>query len=206
VSPGLPARKLPAAVILAAGASTRMGSPKALLELPGPEGPETFLDRLIAVLGRHCHPVIAVLGYNAEAIRAGTRRPALFRLNPEPELGQLSSLQCGLRALAPAAGALFTPVDHALISEATVGRLVEAYRGGRHLIVIPEYGGRHGHPVCCSPEIISELEALPAAAQARDVLHRHRAETLYLPVDDPGVVLDIDDRETYARAIEAARP
>jgi molybdenum cofactor cytidylyltransferase len=202
------ARAAPAAVILAAGASSRMGSPKALLRMPGPGEPETFLDRLIASLGAHCAPVIVVLGHDAEAIRAGARRPALFVLNEDYAAGQLSSLQCGLRA-APAAsgGAMFTPVDHALVAERTIGELVAAFRRRpeRPPVVAPRHDGRHGHPVCCAREVIDELLALPRGAQARDALGRRRAGTLYLDVDDPAVLLDIDDREAYARALEAAR-
>lgn len=199
-------RNQPAAVILAAGASRRMGSPKPLLPMPG--SAETFLDHLIAVLGAACSPVIVVLGYDADAIRAGTRRPALFTLNEHPEEGQLSSLQCGLRAVPETAGGvLFTPVDHALVSEATVRELVAAFcsRPERPLVVAPRHGGRHGHPICCAREIAAELLALPPTAQAREALRRHRAETLYLEVDDPAVLLDIDDPATYARALEAAR-
>ena len=194
----------PAAVILAAGASRRMGRPKPLLEVPA--GSETFLDHLIATLGAHCQPVIAVLGHEAERIRAGTRRPAAFVLNENYAAGQLSSLQCGLRAVPPeSGGVVFTPVDHALVKESTIGALVIAFSAHKDLIVAPQCHGRHGHPVCCARPIIDELLALPHTAQARDALHRHHAETLYLDVDDPAVVLDIDDPESYSRAIGAAR-
>jgi len=81
-----------AAVILAAGASRRMGSPKALLEYQG----QTFLNRLIRVLGEVCDPVIAVLGYHAEIIRAQAIGSVQFVVNPDPDRGQLSSLQTGL--------------------------------------------------------------------------------------------------------------
>ena len=82
-----------AAIILAAGASSRMGSPKALLEYRG----ETFADRLIRVLSGVCDPVIVVTGRHHKAIRAGVRGKACFVVNPDPDRGQLSSLQ---RALA----------------------------------------------------------------------------------------------------------
>ena len=83
-----------AAVILAGGASRRMGSPKALLPYAG----ETFVDRLIGVFQSVCDSVIVVLGHEADAIRSGVRRKASFVFNPDHELGQLTSLQCGLRA------------------------------------------------------------------------------------------------------------
>ena len=91
--------KLPhpiAGIILSAGASRRMGTPKALLQL----NDETFLDRLIRLFSEVCSPVIVVLGDQADQIRSGIRRgsEARFVVNPDPERGMLSSLQCGLRS------------------------------------------------------------------------------------------------------------
>jgi molybdenum cofactor cytidylyltransferase len=199
----------PAAIILAAGASSRMGSPKALLPLPGPGEPETFLDHLISAFAECCAPVIAVLGHDAATIRAGLRRrdQATIVINEDYALGQLSSLQCGLRAAAGrGGGVVFTPVDHALVRPATIAALVTAFRArrGGTRVVAPQYRGRHGHPVCCSSEVAAELLALPPGAQARDIIRRQ--QTLYVDADDPGVIADIDDRDAYTRAIEAVRP
>ena len=103
-----------AAVLLAGGTSSRMGSPKALLAAPGRGPAETFLDRLIRVAGTAASPVIVVLGHEPERILAGLVRQgeAVFVVNGDYRQGQLSSLQCGLRAVpTTAAGVLFTPVD-----------------------------------------------------------------------------------------------
>ncbi|MGH9593849.1 MAG: nucleotidyltransferase family protein, partial [Bryobacteraceae bacterium] len=97
-----------AGIILAAGASSRMGTPKALLDYRG----ETFVGRLMRVLGAVCDPVMVVLGYHAAEI--GARVPANVRvvLNPDPDRGQLSSLQTALAALpVEADGFAFVPVD-----------------------------------------------------------------------------------------------
>ncbi len=201
-----------AGVILAAGASRRMGSPKALLEYRG----ETFVARLARVLSEVCDPVIVVLGYQADAIRPVIERFAAGRptigeragervrlvINPAPERGQLSSLQTALAELPGAAeGFMFVPVDCPAAEPETVARVAQAFRQraeGIHFVV-PEYHGKHGHPVCASPEIAAELLALPATAQARDVVHRHVPDTLYLDVEDPGILTDIDDPERYRR-------
>jgi molybdenum cofactor cytidylyltransferase len=190
-----------AGIILAAGASTRMGSPKALLRAPGSE--ETFLDRLLGILAPHCDPVIVVLGHGAETIRAGIARAsqAVVVVNERYELGQLSSLQCGLRAVPEtAAGVLFTPVDHPSVRPETVERLVTAFRKGA-LLALPRYRGERGHPVLCARELMAEFLALPSGAQARDVIRRRLADASYVDVDDPGVVHDIDDPETYRRLV-----
>lgn len=176
-----------------------MGTPKALLAYRG----ETFLDRLIGAFSEHCDPVIAVLGYNAAAIRAGLRREALFVVNEDYTRGQLSSLQCGLRAIPPGAPALFTLVDHPAVDPATLALLVERFERGGAPLVIPRYDGRRGHPVCCSPEIAAELLALPPDSDARAVLRRYHDRAAFLDVADAGVTLDIDDPEAYQRLIEA---
>jgi molybdenum cofactor cytidylyltransferase len=173
-----------------------MGSPKALLELDG----ETFLDRLIILLSRECTPVIVVLGYGAERIRSGVKRgdQAVFAINPHPERGMLSSLQCGLRALPNAIDAvLFTPVDYPNIQPSTVAALAEEFREHAAFVTIPMHAGRHGHPVCVAQPAIDELLNATPESQARDVLKFHRNHTRYVEVNDPGILLDVDDRDAY---------
>ena len=191
-----------AGIILAAGASSRMGSPKALLDYRG----ETFIQRLVRVLSAVCDPVIVVLGYHADALRPAVP-DATIVVNPAPERGQLSSLQTGLAALPPAAeGFLFTPVDSPAAEIATVEHLAAGFgrRDPATQLVIPRYEGKRGHPVFGSRAIANELAALPLTAQARDVIHSHVAETLYVDVNDPRILADIDDQEAYRRLSEAA--
>jgi molybdenum cofactor cytidylyltransferase len=189
-------------IILAAGASRRMGAPKALLDYRG----ETFLDRLIRVVGTVAEPLV-VLGYRAEAVRAGSTRPSKFVVNPDPRRGQLSSLQTALAA-APSdfEGFLFIPVDCPAVAEETVRRLAVAFarRDPASLFVIPRDGQKRGHPVFAAPPIAGEILALASTAQARDVVHRHVPDTLYVDVDDAGILADIDDPAAYRQLIEAA--
>ncbi len=194
-----------AGLILAAGASTRMGRPKALLPYQG----ETFLDRLIGVLGTCCAPVVVVLGSDAAVIRAGLTRAAQAEivLNENWREGQLSSMQCGLRAVPEAAGGvLFTPVDFPAVTAVTVAAIVSRFEKGGAPLVIPRHGERRGHPVCCSRELIPEFLSLPPGAQARDVVRRHAAAAAYIDVEDPGVLLDVDDPEAYDSLIRVAEP
>ena len=187
-----------AGLILAAGESSRMGSAKALLEFRG----ETFLDRLIRCFSAYCSPVIVVLGHEPEVIRAGVRSAgdAVFVLNPDYSRGQFSSMQCGLRAVPEdAEGILFTPVDHPNIEPATVQQLMAA----RASIAIPQYLGRHGHPVLFTRALVPEFLALGPDAQARQVLHGHAGEIRYLDVADPGILDDIDDPDAYHRLLAA---
>jgi molybdenum cofactor cytidylyltransferase len=186
-----------AGLILAAGESRRMGSPKALLEYRG----ETFIDRLAGLFAGVCSPVIVVLGANAEPIRARAARPAEFVFNPDYRTGQTGSLQCGLRAVPPEAeGVLFTLVDHPAVDPATLGVLLAA---PRPLLRVPRCGGRRGHPVWFRRELIPEFLELPETGAARDVVRAHAADTEFLDVDDPGVLADIDDPAAYLELLGA---
>ena len=187
-----------AGLILAAGESRRMGSPKALLEFQG----ETFLDRLIGLFSRHCSPVIAVLGAQAEDVRAGLRRggEALVVENQDYRRGQLTSMQCGLRAApAGAEGVLFTLVDHPAVLPGTLAALLSP--AATAPLRVPRYNGRRGHPIWFSKALISEFLALPVTSAAREVVTRHAGEIAYIDVDDPGTLADVDDPEAYRRLV-----
>jgi molybdenum cofactor cytidylyltransferase len=193
-----------AAVILAAGASSRMGSPKALLDYRG----ETFLNRLVRVLGKECNPVITVLGYHADAIRAQTAGNVRFVVNPDPERGQLSSLQTGLAAVPDnVEGFLFTPVDSPALRETTLQQLVVKFQNKKPQtqFVIPRYEGQRGHPVFAAPSLLAEFLALPLTAQAKDIVHACVPRTEYVDVDDPGILADIDDRDAYRKLVEQSQ-
>jgi molybdenum cofactor cytidylyltransferase len=180
-----------------------MGTPKALLDFRG----ETFLDRLIRVLGSLCDPVIVALGYHADEIRAGVGRRARFVINPDPSRGQLSSLQTALIEVPNGAeGFLFLPVDCPAAEPETVRSIIDAFESAEQpLLVIPRHDGRRGHPVCARRELIAEFLALPAEGQAKEVVHRHADRTHYLDTSDMGVLADIDDPEAYRILQEAAR-
>ena len=178
-----------------------MGSPKALLQYQG----EAFLNRLIRVLGAVCDPVIAVLGYHADVIRAQAVGPAQFVVNPDPERGQLSSLQTGLAAVpGDVEGFLFTPVDSPAIQEGTLQQLVTRFhnRKPETQFVIPRYKGQRGHPVFASPSLLEEFLALHLTAQAKDIVHAYVPRTEYVDVNDPGILTDIDDRAAYEQLLE----
>lgn len=183
-----------AAIILAGGASTRMGTPKAALTYDG----ESFVDRLARIFEPAAAEIVVVVGRHAREIRAATRRPVHFVVNAEWELGQLSSLQCGLSVLPPEIRAVFfTPVDYPLIAPETPPRLLAALSGGA-TFAIPTFEGRHGHPVLFRSQVIAEFFALGAGGSARDVVHRHRESAVYVDAGDPGILRDVDEPADYA--------
>lgn len=179
-------RPAPSAIILAAGSSTRMGRSKALLEYRG----ETFLSRLVRIFRVYCEDVLVV------ASEALEQREARIVINPQPERGMLSSLQCGLAALpATAPAAVFIPVDIPAIAESTVKEVIAGWSG--ELLRIPRYQGRRGHPVLISRDLLREFLAEPPSGQARHIVHRHEREIVYVDVDDPGILSDVDTPADY---------
>ncbi len=180
----------PAAVILAAGASARMGRSKPLLLFEG----KTFLERSIERFADICDPIVVVVRHGM-----GHVKQARFVVNPEPEGGMLSSLQCGLRGVGDCDAVLFTPVDLPAMARSSV----EAVAASAGKIVIPRHKGRNGHPVRVNAEIVAELLAASVAGKAHDVLRRHRAETRFIDVDDAGIVHDVDTPGDYDALLAA---
>jgi molybdenum cofactor cytidylyltransferase len=186
-----------AGLILAAGESRRMGSPKALLEFRG----ETFLDRLIRLFSQHCEVVVVVLGHGADGIRTKLRRSgeAILVLNPNYAQGQLTSMQAGLSRIGLSCdGVVFTLVDHPNILSSTIEALLADPTA---LLTIPTYKNRRGHPIYFSRDLIPEFLALPPDSQARAVVNRHADRIRYVEADDPGIIQDVDDPEIYRHLI-----
>jgi molybdenum cofactor cytidylyltransferase len=145
--------------------------------------------------------VIVVLGHQSDQIRSAIERASevTFAVNPDPERGMLSSLQCGLQALPAGTDAvMFTPVDHPNLQKATLEKLAARFESERAPVTVPTYEGRHGHPVCIARALADELLALPPTAMSSDIIHKYVSQTSYFEVDDPAVTTDVDDPEAYA--------
>jgi molybdenum cofactor cytidylyltransferase len=179
-----------------------MGFPKALLQYAG----ETFLDRLVGIFASTVSQVVVVVGRHARQIRSSVRRSAHFVVNAEWELGQLSSLQCGLTVLpAGIEAVMFMPVDCPAIDCDTPAALLRNFTPGTDF-VIPRFEGQRGHPVLFDARLIAEFLALPPGAAARDVVHRYVASTKYVDVSDPGILRDIDEPADYEALAGVVRP
>jgi molybdenum cofactor cytidylyltransferase len=194
-----------AAVILSAGASRRMGRPKALI--PYREG--TFLEHLIQVTR---HPRIGVtrvvLGAGADEIRRITKLDDRFVvLNPDWEQGQLSSICAGIRSLASVKtdGIILCPVDHPLVTARLVGDLISEFYSNNKSIVLPTYNARRGHPVIFSSALYAELLDAPADKGARAVVWTHSSDILEVPTPEEGIVLNINNPDMLRRALEPDR-
>jgi molybdenum cofactor cytidylyltransferase len=191
-------------VVLAAGAATRMGRPKALL--PTGTAGETFLSRTIATLrDSGVDDVVVVIAPGAEDVRrAVAALPGLARVaeNPHPEHGQLSSVVAGLNLVDhPGVVALLvTLVDAPFVAADTVRALLDAYRRTHAPVVRPARAGRHGHPVIFDRRVFHELRHADRALGAKAVVRAHGGEVLDVEVADEGAFQDIDTPEDYERA------
>src|SRR5262249_41575583 len=159
-----------AGVILAAGASSRMGRDKALL--PWRDG--TFLSAAIRALQPATELVIVVTGANAAALEPiADAHAAFIAVNPEPERGQFSSLQVGLQELLHRgrAAAIVTLVDRPAAEADTVQQIKAAFlsAGQQTWAAIPEFGGRHGHPIVVGREMIEAFLRALSGSTAREV-------------------------------------
>jgi molybdenum cofactor cytidylyltransferase len=193
-------------ILLAAGGSTRLGSPKQLLSYGG----RTLLRRAAeTALGSIYRPVIAVLGAGAERLRgelSGLEEIQPVE-NPLWERGMGSSLRAGLTALLaacrdhPPDGALFMLCDQPLISSAMLDAFGEAFRraGSPYSLVAARYGDGIGVPALFGRGHFEELLALPDESGAKSLLCAHRAQVLEIPL--PQAAIDIDTREQYERLL-----
>jgi molybdenum cofactor cytidylyltransferase len=194
-------------IVLAAGASSRMGQPKA--ELPFGQTGETVLSRIVStILAGGVPQVIVVGGAHIDAVRRAMPshepRARVIEHVGWPQ-GQLSSLLAGLAAIDDQLlleAVVVTPVDVPLVSASTVAAVIAAWRRTRAPIVRPVDGDRHGHPVMFDRSIFEDLRSADPAIGAKAVFAAHRDRVLNVQVNDAGAFEDIDTPEDYARLLK----
>lgn len=180
------------ALVLTGGASRRMGRHKALLELP--EG--TFLQ---LILQRLKQAQVAATVIRSPALELATDPEVEVLVNPEPERGQLSSLQVGLRPHLDGLDWLMVClVDHPRVALSTYQALVKSAQSGGAAIWAPSYQGRRGHPIVFARCCFDDLMRAPLDQGARWVVGRHRKNRREVVVDDPEILRDVDTPEEYA--------
>lgn len=191
------------AVLLAAGASQRMGQPKQLL----PWGGHTILGETLHQVSQSLvQDMIVVTGHEAAAISAEVRRfrgplPPRLLPNPDYQMGEmLSSLQRAVRALTEEATAVLVILaDQPMVETATYDQILSAFWQGKGDLIAPVFDGRRGNPVLIGRRYFEELLQLPVGSAPRALLQAHPNDLHLLPVATDTVVLDLDTPAEYER-------
>jgi molybdenum cofactor cytidylyltransferase len=193
-----------AAIILSGGESTRMGKPKALLDFGGKPAIARILEtaRKAGVT-----KFLVVVGKHAEAIQKGADLAGCTILvNENPERGQLSSMQLGMSKLDFATDAAFLwPVDCPLVKPEDLKALAQAYVKGRTALMrifLPVNGGKRGHPMLVDIGFRQPFMELKHGQNARNVIEANPTQVQEVPVNNTGVLLDIDTPEDYQVAVK----
>jgi len=185
-----------------------MGRDKALLPWPPSTQPGTpsgtFLSAAIELFAPFVDIVFVVAGKNADNLAPVVyAKGASLVVNPNPEQGQFSSLQAGLREVLNRGrdAAMITLVDRPPVKSETLATLDEAFEQAQlhgKWAVVPEYQGKHGHPFLVGREMIEAFLRAPATSSARDIEHAHLDKIVYIPSNDPQIVTNVDNPEQYA--------
>ena len=190
-----------AAIVLAAGCATRMGSQKVLLELEG----RSLVQRVVdAALGSQATRTIVVVGHEAGLVTTDLAdRPVTVVVNPEYATGMSTSLQAGVRAAGACDAAIFLLGDQPYVTSTLLDQLIERFAETSKAVVRPLTGARPANPVLLSAALFSEIFEQRGDVGGREIVERHPGEVCLVPLDDPRVVVDIDSQEDYEAARES---
>ncbi len=191
-----------AAIILSAGSSRRMGKPKALLKIRE----KTFLQHIIdTVESAGITNNIVVLGCEPNEIQKTLSSfTGNIIINEEWERGQLSSIIAGVNVVneIDCKGILIWPVDHPLISQTLIQKLLESFRETNKKIVSPIYKGRRGHPIIISAELFTEIKNASLNVGLREVVRAHRNDISEVPTEEEGILINIDTPADYQKYVD----
>ena len=193
-----------AAILLAAGASSRMGRPKPLLDWHGQPLIAAQVDALAAA---GCAPIIAVLGSRAREIRSALPAAAQAVTNHAWRQGRAGSIRAAARAVpAHAKQIVIASVDQPC-APAGIRRTIDALAaepGAR--IAVPRYRGRNGHPPAFDAALLPALRRVGERRQGLRAIRRsQRGATIFIEVDDPAVLLNLNSPADYERARPCSR-
>jgi molybdenum cofactor cytidylyltransferase len=194
-----------AAIVLAAGASTRYGQPKQLL----PVGSKTMLRHVVdVVLASPVDQTIVVLGHRAGEIGATLKdTPVEIVTNDEWEAGLSASVQAGLGAVRPdVQAALFILADQPAITPEIIAALLERYRETGAPIVVPTYRGKRGNPALFDRSLFAGLMKVRNDQGGRRLINMYGERTERVEVGSEAVLIDVDTEEDYKRFKENLWP
>jgi molybdenum cofactor cytidylyltransferase len=186
-------------IILSAGESKRMGTPKQLL----PWGKTIILQRIVDMASAsRLEMILLILGYRADEIASRISLSPLSRIlvNQDFKEGMSSSVKCGITNAPPDAEAFMILLgDQPFIDTQVINTLIDAYHTGGQGITIPVHNGRRGHPVIFDARYREELLAISDQG-AREVVNRHATDIFEVHMDSPNILSDLDTPHDYQEA------
>jgi molybdenum cofactor cytidylyltransferase len=193
-----------AGIVLAAGMSTRLGQPKHLVKVGG----KTLLARVVAAaLESDLSEVVLVLGNEAERVLAalgalGRHERLRAVVNERYEDGMAGSLRAGLLPVKEQYPAvMFLLGDQPLIDSGAINLLLSHFWSTGKGICVPVQGEKRGNPVCFSRRFYEQILSIQGDTGAREIIHRHPEDVLWVEIDSPSFFLDIDRAEDLERLL-----
>ncbi len=186
-----------AAILLAAGRSSRMGAFKPLL----PFGNQTVVEACVRnLLDGGVESITVVVGSREDEIRSALSNfPVCFARNNEPDSEMSVSISAGIEQIPSQAEAVFIAlVDQPAIPPAGIKTLIDKWNSGGGRLLIPEHNGRGGHPVLIDASFRDQLLTLDPERGLRAFFELHKNEVLRVPIDSPYIARDMDTWEDYA--------
>ena len=196
-----------AAILLAAGRSSRMGQGQHKLLLPLGDRP-VLLHVVDTVLASQARPIVVVLGHQAEQVRS-ILAPFESRLtiidNPDYQLGMSTSLRKGIETLMSSYptvnGALIVLSDQPLMTSYILDSMIETKQNTGKRIIVARYQGKRGNPTLFDASLFPELMEMTGDEGGRKVLERHREEIAVLDIEDATPNYDVDTWEAYQQVV-----
>lgn len=188
------------AVVLAAGESERMKSPKLVL----PFGQGTIIGNVLCnILKSEINKILVVTGaWRDDVVRAIGELPVLQCVNENYKKGMLSSVICGLNSIpATADAAMIFQGDQPEITPEVINSIIEKWKSSGSGIVIPLYRGKRGHPLFIEKKYFAEVSALDTDAGLRTLSSKFSHDVAEVETDNKMILRDIDTREDYLESI-----
>jgi len=187
------------ALILGAGLSSRMETPKPLLPL----GDRTVIEKSISLFQTAgIGQIVVVLGHGARRIEPLLKKAHVrWTVNEDYRSGMFSSVQKGVASLPPCRAFFMLPADMPLVQAATLTALIDVLEASGKSICRPCYRGRRGHPPLIASSLIPAILDFKGTGGLRSLLSRYEERTAEVDCNDPGILIDLDTPEDYRRAL-----
>jgi molybdenum cofactor cytidylyltransferase len=189
------------AIVLAAGESSRMQSPKMILPFQG----KTIIETVLSNVARSevANSIIVLGAWRDEILQVISEIPVLRCINENYKSGMLSSVQCAVRNVAgSAAGMLIFPGDQPMVGSKIINMVISGFNTGRAGIVIPCHEGHRGHPVLISTKYRDEILSLGRNDTLRTIMENHPDDILEVEVPSSSVTLDLDTPDDYLNVLK----